>query len=66
MIIQNVLWPKADVCTQEEMYFRKNKFATRVNQTFVLDKHGKISSDTYFNSVSPVNGKSTQMYQPSA
>ena len=52
MIIQNVLWPKADVCTQEEMYFRKNKFATRINQTFTLDKHGKISSDTYFNSVS--------------
>ena len=50
MIIQNVLWPKADVCTQEEMYFRKNKFATRINQTFTLDKHGKISSDTYFNS----------------
>lgn len=39
-------------CTQEEMYFRKNKFATRINQTFTLDKHGKISSDTYFNSVS--------------
>ena len=32
--------------------FSKNKFATRINQTFTLDKHGKISSDTYFNSVS--------------
>ena len=52
MILQNILWPKTDVCSQEEMYFRKNKFVSRVNQNFSLEKGGIISADTYFNSVS--------------
>ncbi len=52
MIIQNILWPKIDICSQERMYFRKSKYTLYMDQSLVLDKGARVRFDTYFNSVS--------------
>lgn len=52
MILQNILWPQVDICMQENMYFRSNEKASRIDNIYYLDKGGRLSSDTYFNSVS--------------
>ena len=52
MIIQNILWPQADICSEERLYFRKSKGVLNIEQSLVLAKGDRVSFDTYFNSVS--------------
>ena len=53
-IIQSSVFPKFSLCSQIDLYFRSNQFANlNMNASvFTLEKFGKISTDTYFNSVS--------------
>lgn len=53
MNIQNIVWPKVGLCTEEKMYFRKNEKVHYVNEKELeLDKGGMLSFDTYFNGLS--------------
>ncbi len=52
MILQNILWPRTDICMKEELYFRTNKKAVRVGEEIRFTRGGCVSGDTYFNSVS--------------
>ncbi|WP_373819009.1 glycosyltransferase [Glaesserella sp.] len=53
-IIQSSVFPKFSLCSQIDLYFRNNQFANlNINKSvFTLEKLGKITTDTYFNSVS--------------
>ena len=54
MILQNIILPSTDTCTEESMYFRREN---RVEYTWCSDsisfkKNGIVRFDTYFNSFS--------------
>lgn len=53
-IVQSGIFPKLSLCSQIDLYFRNNQFANlHINDSFFsLDKFGKVSTDTYFNSLS--------------
>ena len=53
-IVQSGIFPKLSLCSQIDLYFRNNQFAhLPINDSFFsLDKFGKVSTDTYFNSLS--------------
>lgn len=53
-IIQTSIYPKTSLCSQIDLYFRTNQFASisLKESKILLNKMGKIGSDTYFNSVS--------------
>lgn len=53
-IIQNSVFPSFALCTQEELYFRHNDYVylSMENQCVNMQLAGKISTNTYFNSVS--------------
>lgn len=54
MIIQSGIYPKYDLCSQEDLYFRFNE-KCRLDSSYeriVLERKGKIWTDTYFNSLS--------------
>ena len=53
-IVQSGIFPKFSLCSQIDLYFRNNQFANlHINDSFFsLDKFGKVSTDTYFNSLS--------------
>lgn len=56
MNLQNVLWPKAGVCMDEELYFHKDKKTHLIvgekENYFCMDEHAMVYSDTYFNGFS--------------
>ena len=54
MKIQNILFPKADLCTTQSLYFRRSgpTIYNYVNQSVTLNQGGVCSLDTYFNSFS--------------
>lgn len=53
-IIQSSVYPKLSLCTQVDLYFRLNQFSSlNIKDAFIsFEKMGKLSTDTYFNSVS--------------
>ena len=53
-IVQSGIFPKLSLCSQIDLYFRNNQFANlHINDSFFsLGKFGKVSTDTYFNSLS--------------
>ncbi|WGE63107.1 glycosyltransferase [Actinobacillus equuli subsp. haemolyticus] len=53
-IIQSSVYPKLSLCTQVDLYFRLNQFSSiNIKDTFIsFEKMGKLSTDTYFNSMS--------------
>lgn len=53
-IIQSGVFPKLSLCSQIDLYFRTNQFASvsLATSTVSLAKMGKLHTDTYFNSVS--------------
>lgn len=53
-ILQRSVYPKYDLCTQTDLYFRSNQFThlNMLESVYALNKMGKISTDTYFNSLS--------------
>lgn len=58
MKIQNILFPKAGICTQEKMFFRrggktdKRSSISEDDQVLIFDAQEKCSFDTYFNGLS--------------
>ncbi len=54
MILQNVILPSTSTCTEESMYFRRNKCVdyTWCNDKIEIHPNGEISFDTYFNGFS--------------
>ncbi|MDE8035556.1 glycosyltransferase [Actinobacillus equuli subsp. equuli] len=52
--IQNSIYPKFNLCTQNDLYFRINQYVDLniANSSLIFDKFGYVSTDTYFNSVS--------------
>lgn len=53
MNIQNILWPKIGICTEEEMYFRKKGNVNYIKEGELhIKKGGIIQFDTYFNGLS--------------
>ncbi|MBR4785329.1 MAG: hypothetical protein IK012_08785 [Fibrobacter sp.] len=55
MILQPILFPREDICTETELYYRSNSKQFGCN--FFLSPHQTISFDTYFNSFSIENWK---------
>lgn len=53
-ILQSSIYPKINLCSQIELYFRYNQFVdlNLTNSMFTLEKSGMVISDTYFNSLS--------------
>ncbi|WGE42144.1 glycosyl transferase [Actinobacillus equuli] len=53
-IIQSCVYPKISLCSQLELYFRKNTYVdlNLSNSYVLLDKFGCLITDTYFNSLS--------------
>lgn len=53
-ILQRAVFPKINLCTQLDLYFRVNEFAdiNLTNSFITLDNKGYFSTDTYFNSLS--------------
>eukprot|EP00828_Plagiopyla_frontata_P023437 TRINITY_DN30045_c0_g1_i1.p1 TRINITY_DN30045_c0_g1~~TRINITY_DN30045_c0_g1_i1.p1 ORF type:complete len:133 (-),score=18.17 TRINITY_DN30045_c0_g1_i1:49-447(-) len=57
MNLQTILFPKVGICTEEKMYFRKNKTGRNVyyqpeKSVIEFARRTEISFDTYFNSFS--------------
>lgn len=54
MRIQEILFPEVGKCTDEELYYRLNKKASKSVETNCLEfqKNGKATFDTYFNGLS--------------
>lgn len=55
VILQNLLFPKVGLCTDENMYFRRKLKRTRYylsNELITLNANESVSFDTYFNSFS--------------
>lgn len=53
MIIQEIVWPVLEVCSEQDMYVRTNKKARLADaQGILFQKQGKASFDTYFNGCS--------------
>lgn len=52
--IQNIIFPKTDICTVEELFFRSNSqvLFNYENKLLELNKGGIVSFDTYFNAFS--------------
>ncbi|MGM3307611.1 glycosyltransferase [Anabaena sp. WFMT] len=52
--LQNIIFPKTDICTVEELFFRSNSqvLFNYENKILELDKSGIVSFDTYFNAFS--------------
>jgi len=48
MIIQSILFPQEDICTETELYYRHP--SKQLGNTFLLTPNQTISFDTYFNS----------------
>ncbi|MBD2292154.1 glycosyltransferase [Anabaena sphaerica FACHB-251] len=49
--LQNIIFPRTDICTVEELFFRSNAqvLFDYENQTLELNQGGIVSFDTYFN-----------------
>ncbi|MFM2062288.1 MAG: hypothetical protein RLZZ507_1958 [Cyanobacteriota bacterium] len=49
--LQNIIFPKTDICSVEELFFRSNEqvLFNYENQTLELNQGGVVSFDTYFN-----------------
>lgn len=54
IVLQNLIFPKPGVCTDEALYFRRNEYADYAwsKDEIVFRKYGTAEFDTYFNSVS--------------
>lgn len=54
MNLQRVVFPKFEMCTERELYFRINQFASidMLNSVIHLEKFGIVHTDTYFNGFS--------------
>lgn len=54
IILQNLLFPKIDICTQNELYFRlkNNAYFSYSEQKLILNNLAKCSFNTYFNAYS--------------
>ena len=57
MILQNILFPSVDTCTEERMYFRRYGETDDIEYSWCgdhirVDKDASLSFDTYFNSIS--------------
>lgn len=52
--IQNRVFPKISLCTERELYFRINENVDlNIHEAILsLEPRGKVSADTYFNSIS--------------
>ncbi len=50
MILQQILFPKEDICKETELYYRNPSI--QFGDGFLLESHKVISFDTYFNSFS--------------
>lgn len=51
MILQNILFPSTETCTEETMYFRRDdrtKYGW-TDDSITLGKYATVSFDTYFN-----------------
>ncbi len=53
-VIQHSVYPKISLCSETELYFRKNQFVDLnfSNLTLNLENSGTVVTDTYFNSLS--------------
>lgn len=51
MIIQNLLFPTDEICTEMGMYFNGHDFEVLNNRVKIL-ADGQVNTDTYFNSIS--------------
>ena len=51
-IIQRSVFPKINLCTEQDLYFRVNEFASLdlKNSIIHFEKNGRVFTDTYFNS----------------
>ena len=54
MNLQRAVFPKFEMCTERELYFRINQFASIdiANSVVRLEKLGMVHTDTYFNGFS--------------
>lgn len=54
MILQNIIFPSTDICTEESMYFRRENTVkySWCSDCIEIKKNGIIRFDTYFNSFS--------------
>lgn len=54
MILQNIILPSTDTCTEESMYFRRenNVEYSWCSDSITIKKNGIVKFDTYFNSIS--------------
>lgn len=54
MILQNIIYPSIDTCTEELMYFRRNGNVEYAwcNDRIQISKYGMVEFDTYFNGFS--------------
>ena len=53
--IQPILWPRAGICTEESLYFRRDAAKTAYipgQDALVFQENGTASFDTYFNGFS--------------
>lgn len=50
--IQNFIWPNTDIGADEKLYFRVGNSATLQKDSLIFSAHGKVSLDTFFNTLS--------------
>lgn len=54
MILQNIVFPNKNICTETELYYRKIGIPTSdyVEDKFIFKKNQRVNFDTYFNTFS--------------
>lgn len=54
LTLQHLIFPKPGICTDEQLYFRRNELANYSwsNDEITFKRYGTVEFDTYFNSVS--------------